>query len=388
MTAPPSLLGRRIHIAGSVSSDAGVATTEEVVCARTFLTSLIDGLIMRGASFVIPMDTEKTRAGDELPITFDWLVWEAVYNAENQRPEGAKNPFAIGVQHHKTERQIPERFAEMWDTLRTSDAVQIENVSHWNMGSKRMEVQARWGDMLIVLGGSDGVIFLANLYHDAGKPVVPLNFALCSPTDGSLKLFNLGLSSPEASRLFRASGRSAHAWMNRINHTHRTPVSKRVDDVLELLEAIERPKAFVIRLLNTTHDEFEAVETFYEEVVKPFVEDELGYDLVVIDGKQPYEHARIDDEVFQKLHRSSFVIADLTGSRPNCFLELGYALGRSLQTMVTAKAGTKHPFDIATLAAHHWDTDGTQNARIDALREHWTAIEKRPPLVPECHLVR
>ena len=383
-----SLPGRRIHIAGSVSKDTGVATAKEVECARQFLASLVDALIRGGASFVIPVDAETPRSGDGLPITFDWLVWEAVYNARNQRPDGARDPFAIAVQHRKTEHQIPERFAEMWDTLRTSDAVQIENVSHWNMGSKRMEAQARWGDVLITLGGSDGVLFLANLYHDAGKPVIPLNFALCAPTEGSLKLFALGLSSSEASRLFRASGRNAHAWMNRINHSPRIPIAKRVEDVLEVLEAIERPKAFAVRLLNPSHDEFDAVDNFYREVVKTLVEEELGYDFVVVDGKQSYEYARIDEEIFRKLHRSSLVIADLTGSRPNCYLELGYALGRGLQTMVTAKAGTQHPFDIATLAAHHWEPGGTQNARIDALREHWTAIENRPPLVPECPLVR
>ena len=387
MRSASALLGRRIHIAGSVSKDAGVATAEEVGCARAFLAALVGSLITRGASFVIPVDAEKLRASDGLPITFDWMVWEAVYNTRDHRPEGARDPVAIAVQHHKTELQIPGQFAEMWDTLRTSDAVQIENVPHWNMGSKRMEAQARRGDMLITLGGNDGVLFLADLYHDAGKPVVPLNFTLCPPTNGSLKLFNLGLSRSVASRLFRASGRNSHAWMNRINHTHRTPVCKRVDDVLELLEAIERPKAFGIRLLNKTHDEFDAVETFYQEVVKPFVEDELGHDLVLIDGKQPYEHARVDEDIFQKLHRSSFVIADLTGSRANCFLELGYALGRSLQTMVTAKVGTKHPFDITTLAAHHWETGGTQDARITALREHWKSIEKRPPLVSESPLI-
>ena len=383
-----SLLGRRIHIAGSVSEDTGVATAEEVECARKFLEALVDALIKRGASFVIPVDAEPLRSNDGLPITFDWLVWEAVYNAWTQRPDCTRAPFAIAVQHHKTEHQIPERFTEMWDTLRSSDAVQIENVSHWNMSSKRMEAQARWGDVLITLGGSDGVLFLANLYHDAGKPVVPLNFALCAPTEGSLKLFDLGLSGSEASRLFRASGRNAHAWMNRINHLHRIPIAKRVEDVLEVLEAIERPKAFSVRLLTPSHDDFNAVDTFYREVVKTFVEDELGYDLVVVDGKQSYEYARIDEEIFRKLHLSSLVIADLTGSRPNCYLELGYALGRGLKTMVTAKVGTEHPFDIATLAAHHWEPEGTKDARIDTLREHWTAIEKRPPLVPECPLIR
>ena len=48
------------------------------------------------------------------------------------------------------------------------------------MNSKRMEVQARWGDILLALGGSEGVLFLANVYHDAGKPVVPLNRPMAS----------------------------------------------------------------------------------------------------------------------------------------------------------------------------------------------------------------
>ena len=157
---------------------------------------------------------------------------------------------------------------------------------------------------------------------------------------------------------------------------------------LRFLRPLSGPRRSPVRLLNPSDADFDAVDTFYREVVKTFVEDELGYDLVVVDGKQSYEYARIDEEIFRKLHRSSLVIADLTGSRPNCYLELGYALGRGLQTMVTAKAETKHPFDIATLAAHHWKPVGAQNVRIDALREHWTAIEKRPPLVPECPLIR
>ena len=54
MMVPVSLLGRRIHIAGSVSEDTGVATAEEVECARKFLASLVDALIRRGRKFCNP----------------------------------------------------------------------------------------------------------------------------------------------------------------------------------------------------------------------------------------------------------------------------------------------------------------------------------------------
>ncbi len=68
-------------------------------------------------------------------------------------------------------------------------------------------------------------------------------------------------------------------------------------------------------------------------------------------------------------------------SRPNCFLELGYALGRCLPAIVTARAGSATPFDITTLAGLHWKTSGTAEDRRRAFREHWNAVRNRPPLV-------
>ena len=83
------------------------------------------------------------------------------------------------------------------------------------------------------------------------------------------------------------------------------------------------------------------MQDFFDTVVEPVMVGELGYRLTVIDGRQAYDRARIDDEIFAKLHRASIVVADITGSRPNCFLELGYALGRALPTIVTARAGSE-----------------------------------------------
>lgn len=102
-------------------------------------------LIQRGAVFVIPVDAEKLRPDDNLPICFDWLVWQTIHANLARRPFGAPHPLVIAVQHHKNEEQIPSQFADLWEELRTSDVVQIENVSHWNMNSKRMETQAQWG---------------------------------------------------------------------------------------------------------------------------------------------------------------------------------------------------------------------------------------------------
>ena len=376
-----TLHGRRIHIAGSVAEDTGVASEVEVQAASEFIRELVIALMCRGATFVIPVDADKRRASDNAPITFDWLVWETVNATLARRPAGALTPLAVAVQHHKTEEQIPADKADLWDRLRLSDLVSIDNASHWNMASKRMEAQASHGEVLVTLGGSEGVLYLANLYHQRGKPVIPLNFALCTQDTGSRRLFNQALARQSAGRFFRTVGAAtSHDWINRLNFSARHDVAHRVATVVNLLEALEQPTVFGVRLLNSKAAEFHDVENFFTGVVQDAV-NQLGYALKVVDGGQPNEHARIDDEIFKKLHHSAVVVADITGSRPNCLIELGYALGRSIPLMMTACRGTEFPFDVKTLPGHPWDPTDTLPEQRRKFLVYWHANIRRPPLV-------
>lgn len=376
------LFGRRIHITGSVALDPAVASADDVDRARELVEMLVPELMARGATFVLPVDAEPKREGDQRPVCFDWLVWRALQAHLHKRPDAAVNPLAVAVQHHKTEQQIPAQYQALWDDLRGTALVQIENVSQWNMNSKRMEAQARFGDILVVIGGAEGALFLANLYHEAGKPVIPLNCPVTEPDRGALRLFSRGLSTAESSRLFNVRGAlSTHNWVNRLNFSPRTSAVERAKQILELLEALEQPQAFVVRLLDPQHPDYGDVQEFFDAVVQPIVEGELGYRMVVVDGHQPFEHARIDQDIFAKLHRSRVVVADITGSRPNCFLELGYALGHGLPVMMTLRDGEPHPFDLTTFAALHWQAGGGLEERRRRFREHWGAIESRSPLV-------
>lgn len=381
------LFGRRIHIAGSIVEDLAVASGTDVTSARELVAGLVRALVKKGANFVVPVDAEPTRA-DGNPITFDWLVWQTLKDSLTLRPRDVPGPFVVAVLHHKTEEQIPAEHIDLWDEFRDSSLVKIENASMWNMNAKRMEAQARYGEILVTLGGTEGVLYLGNLYHDAGKPVVPLNLPLSPATTGSRRLYEFGTTSSNSARLFRiAGGGDSHDWINRIRFPERQAVPQRIEVLVELLEALEPPTAFCVRLLNDGHPEYPAVQAFFDNVVEPVMVHELGYRLVVIDGRQAYDHPRIDQEIFAKLHRSSVVVADITGGRPNCFLELGYAFGRGLPTIVTAKSGSDTPFDITTFAGHHWKADGNAEDRRRAFREHWQAIRNRPPLVPTEGLV-
>jgi hypothetical protein len=389
-----TLLGRRIHIAGSIDKDGAIATTEEVVLARSFVQGLTAELVKAGATFVVPVDDEKLREVDDQPICFDWLVQKTIFDNLVHRPVEASQPggarLITVVQHHKSEAQIPCQYADLWDALRGSDHVYVENANQWDMNSKRLEMQAVNGDILITLGGSEGVLFLANLYHDAGKPVIPLDFALTPADKGSRRLFRLALTRQYSERFFRTeNGAPAHGLMNRINFAPRHDTSQRIHTVMELLRALERPTVFAIRLLNPKHEKYSAVEDYFEGVVKPVVES-LGFKMVIVDGRQPSEESIINLEIFTKLHRSNVVVADITGERANNFIELGYALGRGHRVMVTAEEGTKNPFDIEPVPTHFWKSGSSVSLREKqtALHEYWRAnaarrrIVEPDPLVP------
>jgi hypothetical protein len=49
--------------------------------------------------------------------------------------------------------------------------------------------------------------------------------------------------------------------------------------------------------------------------------------------------------------------------------------------MVMAREGAELPFDITTLSGLRWKPIGDIEARRDAFRKHWTAIQNRPSLV-------
>ncbi|CAM4406051.1 conserved hypothetical protein [Klebsiella grimontii] len=376
------LSGRRIHITGSIPEQIELASGEEVDKARAFVASLVRGLVRQGANFVIPVDAEKFRTNDNKPICFDWLVWNEVIKNLHHRPSGTPGPLIIAVKHHKNEDQIPEEYIEQWDEYRGTSHVRIESAAHWNMASKRMEIQSRSGDVLITIGGSEGVLFLSNLYHDAGKPVIPLNFNIGANNTGSRKIFEYALASSHSERLFKTEDdRSSHDWINLLDFPNRKSPQERAETVIQLLKNLTPPTAFFVCLMNRAHEDYIAVRNYFDCVITPVMENELGYRMVIVDGSQGYEHANVNQEVFERLHRSRVVIADLTGSRPNCFLELGYALGRGHTTMILAKEGTQLPFDIQTVSTHMWSDAGMVEDKKREFLAHWNSIKSRSTIV-------
>jgi nucleoside 2-deoxyribosyltransferase len=146
-----------------------------------------------------------------------------------------------------------------------------------------------------------------------------------------------------------------------------------------MLGHLAAPRAFAVRLVNPDHEDFDAVEGFFSEIATP-VAHGAGYDLVTA-GRGSPEQAFLNQEIFELLHHADVVLADLTGSRPNCYLELGYALGHHLPTLVLAQDGTNPAFDLHALPTHFWSRTQDPSKSRSALRAHWDQQMHRPPIV-------
>jgi nucleoside 2-deoxyribosyltransferase len=161
-----------------------------------------------------------------------------------------------------------------------------------------------------------------------------------------------------------------------------------VSALMDVLSRLRRPVAFGVRLLNPKVDGFIIVDNFFTDVVRQVVEEELGYELVVVDGndnKEPFTN----QEIFNRLHRASVVIVDLTGERPNCFIELGYALGRGLPTMLCVHDDNSTlPFNINPVPTHRWNESESREEQRRKFRNYWRANAQRRQIVQPDPLIR
>ncbi len=61
---------------------------------------------------------------------------------------------------------------------------------------------------------------------------------------------------------------------------------------------------------------------------------------------EPQSNERITDRILESIRKAEYVIADLTGSRPNVFYEAGYAQGLRKTPIYIARKGTRLEFDL------------------------------------------
>lgn len=386
MTGEQPLAGKRLHIAGSI----GPRTSRELAAyAHDLVRQVVRGVLQRGGGIVIGAGKEPAVEGGPAQI-FDWSVLEVVAEAIRSGfcPEamGACRPVIVVVSE-KGETEIPDSRKGLWSELLESGRVEVKRIMPGARSATMIrEQQVGYGDVLFILGGGTGVEHLAEEYKKSCKAVVPLDLRLGASredgTGGAERLARESRANPLGFiRLREGEAGTEGAKLAKIaTDQGKASADAVAAGILDIITTLAPPTAFYVRLLNPGHEAYERVERFFRDVVDPVIE-ERGLTRVDL-GRDRVESGFLNVEVFQRLHQSTVAIVDVTGERPNCFIELGYALARQIRVLCTAEQGTNLPFDQSAIPCHFWKSGELDEDRKEALRAFWSQYIDRAPLVP------
>ena len=377
-----TIAGRRIQIAGSARADLEGSVLE---AAHAFVRGAVQRLIDAGAGIVAGASGEPL--GDEsLPLTFDWTILETVARAGDPAPgwSGRRDGRIRVVASEHGIESIPVRRLKTWLACTARSDFELESLPPgWRIGGVIRSRQATLGDVLVVIGGGAGVEHLAEAYQEEGKPVVPIHCDLGATSGdgrgGGSYLHSLALSDVSTFLELAPASGGAAARLSRLRLKADSDIDGAITDLVSLLSDLRAPRAFYVRLLNQESAAFEPVERFFRDIVDPIVI-EKGFAPHEVGRNRP-EAAFMNVEIFEGLHRAGLVVVDLTDVRPNCMMELGYALGRRRRTVISAMKDTPLPFDQDKLPTYFWEDSGTAAERLSGYRTWMERYFDMPVLV-------
>jgi hypothetical protein len=387
-TAALSLFRRRVQIAGSASAKTAPSL---VSYAHDIVRDLVKAIMAAGGGIVVGIGKEPRPDGaspDAPSLLFDWTALETAAECLKTGfptwPAESGLPIVV-ASSEKAVTEIPANRRPLYEKLLATGLIHVESIMAGSRAAAFLrQRQAIFGDALVILGGGTGVEHSADLYLSRRKPVVPLDLALGASRDdgtgGAMRLAKEARTEP--TRFFSFSPAYANtegAALAQIATRNGAAAASDIGDKTTcLLSKVARPSAFYVRLLNPGHPKFPVVESFFREVVDAVVE-EAGMRRLEM-GADKNEHAFMNVAIFEGVHFSSVAIVDVTGERPNCFIELGYAL-RGGRVLVTAEDGTKLPFDQEMIPCHFWKPGDTVTEKKKALIDFWEKNINRPPIV-------
>ena len=149
-------------------------------------------------------------------------------------------------------------------------------------------------------------------------------------------------------------------------------------DEVRKLQAAPQSKSLIQKALSTPKKQVFVIMKFgdkfldsaYFGVIKPTIE-KYGFKSLRIDEVQ--DSGRITDQVLEGIATSQYVFADLTGERPNCYYEVGFAHAIGKEMILTIKKGNKIHFDLADYRFIEWETELELR---EALRKRLSTIKQ------------
>lgn len=370
----------RLLVTGSIAADCDAATA---AYAHGIVGHTISTLAPLGVRFEIMPGRAPATGSHGLPVAFDW---EMLREIDASLARGAvtvsAGPLVSCTTTLKTLERIPSEYRAAWDRLQSAGAMHVRFVPPgWNSGAIRRSRAAESADVMLALGGGEGVEHLAGEFLRRGRPVIPLDLQVMGSTGdgtgGAGRLLREYLSAARPPYVLRDGSSPVSLLSRLLLKDHQLEPAAVAAHVADILSQLRSPLAFFVRLLAADDPNFAAVEAYFRNVVDPVVAD-LGFEKFEM-GTTPSREAWMNQEIFKHLGECTMAVVDITSLRFNCGIELGFALGRNKKIILIAKDGTRPPFDIDKWKMHFWKDPADPGERR-RLADHWGLVQNRDPV--------
>lgn len=117
-----------------------------------------------------------------------------------------------------------------------------------------------------------------------------------------------------------------------------------------------KPQVFVIMKFNDKN-----LDSAYEGI-KPIFE-KYGINVIRIDEVQ--NSGKISDQILELISSSKLIFADLTGARPNCYYETGFAHAIGKDIILSCHKSEKIHFDLSDHRFIVWETESDLRKELE-----------------------
>lgn len=133
--------------------------------------------------------------------------------------------------------------------------------------------------------------------------------------------------------------------------------SKQTLSLLQRTFIKQENRAFIVMKFND-----KILDSAYEGVVKPTFE-KYGIDVIRVDEVQ--NSGKISDQILDLISSSRFIFSELTGSRPNCYYETGFAHALGKEVILSRHITEEIHFDLAGYRFITWETENELRRELD-----------------------